>query len=240
MLSKIRDALLTIAYPQACQICGGGVENSSDGVVCQSCWRATKVFYGAETLCAKCGKFLRDVPTEFKTFCRLCDEDFYDAARAVGIYRAALAASIVHLKREPFIAKRLQKIFLFRFENSDFHDATLIVPVPLSQKRLLERGFNQAAVLAGILAKQTNLPLDDKSLLRTVHTPMHRAAMDAKAREKTVENAFQIKRASFIEDQTILLVDDVFTSGATISACAKILKENGARKVYVLTIARAE
>ncbi len=235
----ISDALLTIAYPQACRICGDGVENSADGIVCQSCWRTSTIFSGAETLCAKCGKFLRDEPTDFKTFCRVCDDDFYDAARAVGIYRAALAASIVHLKRKPFVAKRLQKNFLLKFENSDFQDATLIVPVPLSQKRLLERGFNQAAVLAGILAKKTNLPLDDKSLLRSVHTPMHRVAMDAKAREKTVEDVFQIKRANFVKDQTILLVDDVFTSGATVSACAKILKENGARKVYVLTVARA-
>lgn len=240
MLSKIRDALLTLAYPQACQICGGSVENSADGIVCQNCWTRTPIFSGAETLCAKCGRFLREEATDFKTFCRVCDEQFYDQARAVGIYRAALAASIVHLKREPFAAKRLQKIFLSRFETSDFQDATLVIPVPLSKKRFLERGFNQAAVLAEILRKKTGLPLDDKSLVRTVHTPMHRAAMDTKARHRSVKNAFDVKRANFIKDQNILLIDDVFTSGATVSSCAKILKKNGARKVCVLTVARTD
>ena len=68
---------------------------------------------------------------------------------------------------------------------------------------------------------------------------MHRAAMDEKARELTVKNAFEVKRANFIKNKKILLVDDVFTSGATVSACAKILKKAGARKVYVLTVARA-
>lgn len=239
MLSKIYDSILTVVYPQACHICGGSVENSADGIVCQNCWRATKVFYGAETLCAKCGRFLREEATDFPTFCHSCDEHFYDAARAVGIYRAALAASIIHLKREPFAAERLKQLFRVRFENSDFQDATLIVPVPLSQKRFLERGFNQAAVLAEILSKKTALPFDAQSLVRTVHTPMHRAAMDTKARQKSVENAFEVKRADFVKDQNVLLVDDVFTSGATVSNCAKILKEKGARSVYVLTVARA-
>ena len=234
------DALLALAYPQACRICARSVENSADGIACENCWRAAKIFSGAETLCAKCGRFLRDGATDFQTFCRRCDGHFYDEARAVGIYRAALAASVVHLKKEPFVAKRLQKIFLSRFETSAFQDATLIVPVPLSQKRFLERGFNQAAVLAEILRKKTGLPLDDKSLVRAIHTPMHRAAMDAKAREKSVENAFEVRRANFFKDQTILLIDDVFTSGATASNCAKILKQNGARKVYVLTVARAD
>jgi ComF family protein len=190
-------------------------------------------------LCGKCGRFLRAEPSDFQTFCRACGEHFYDAARAVGIYKRALSASVVHLKREPFIAKRLEKFFLSRFGTSDFHDATLIVPVPLSEKRFLERGFNQAAVLAEILSKKTRLPLDQQSLVRTAHTPMHRIAMDAKARQASVENAFQIRRANFIKDENVLLVDDVYTSGATVSTCAKILKENGARKVYVLTVARA-
>jgi len=239
MLSKIYDSLLTLAYPQACQICKNSVENSSDGIACKSCWMKTKVFSGAETLCAKCGRFLRDEPAGFPTFCHACDEHFYDAARAVGTYNAALSASVIHLKREPFAAKHLQKLFLSRFETSDFRDATLIVPVPLSRKRFLERGFNQAAVLAEILSKETGLPLDKQSLVRTVHTPMHRAAMDTKARETSVKNAFEVRRANFIKGENILLVDDVFTSGATVSNCAKILKEKGARSVYILTAARA-
>ncbi|MDQ6788685.1 MAG: ComF family protein [Acidobacteriota bacterium] len=238
MLSKIYDSLLTLAYPQACHICENSVENLSDGIACRSCWEKTQIFSGAETLCVKCGRFLRAKPTDFQTLCHLCDEHFYDAAIAVGGYEQALAASVLNLKREPFIAKHLQKLFLSRFLHSDFHDTTLIVPVPLSAKRSSERGFNQAAVLAEILSRETSLPIDEQSLVRTVHTPIHRAAMDTKARETSVKNAFEVKRPNFIKGENILLVDDVFTSGATASNCAKVLKEKGARKVYILTVAR--
>jgi len=239
MLSKIYDALLTLAYPQACQICENSVEISADGVACGSCWEKTRIFSGAETLCYKCGRFLHAIPTTIQTFCHRCDKQFYDSALAVGIYENALLASVLHLKREPFVAKRLQNLFIARFQNSDFQDASLIIPVPLSKKRRLERGFNQAEVLAKILAKQTRIKLDEKSLVRKIHTPMHRAAMDTKAREMSVKNAFDVKRPKFVEGENILLVDDVFTSGATVSNCAKVLKENGAKQVYVLTVVRA-
>jgi len=239
MLRKIADSLLTLAYPQACQICEKSVENSSDGVVCGSCWRKTRIFKGKETLCHKCGTFLSEKPVDFQTFCHACDEHFYDRVMSAGLYEHALSASVLHLKREPFIAKKLKKILIARFESSGFQDAEIIIPVPLSAKRRLERGFNQAEVLAEILVKEANLKLDKQSLVRKVHTPVHRAGMDKKGRELTVKNAFEVRRKNLIEGKNILLIDDVFTSGATVSACAKELKKKGASKVYVLTVARA-
>lgn len=239
MLSWIYDSLLTVAYPQACQICEQSVEYSFDGVACRACWQKTRIFGGAETLCAKCGRFLRAAPAELQTFCHQCDEQFYDAASAVGVYEFALSASVINLKRQPFAAKRLKQLFVSRFEKSEFQDATKIIPVPLSKKRLLERGFNQAEVLAEILAARKFAELDKKSLVRKIHTPVHRRAMDNKAREKSVQNAFEVARPKLIEGKNVLLVDDVFTSGATVSNCAKTLKANGANKVYVLTVARA-
>ena len=239
MFSKIYDSLLALAYPQACQICEQSVENSPDGVACRECWEKTRIFSGAETLCGKCGRLLQAKPSNFQTFCHQCDEHFYDAACAVGVYEYALSASVLNLKREPFVAKRLSKLFVSRFHNSAFQNATKILPVPLSKKRFLERGFNQAAALAEILAEQTRIPIDAQTLARQIHTPIHRAAMDNKARETSVKNAFEVKRPKFVEGENILLVDDVFTSGATVSNCAKVLKEKGAGQVYVLTVARA-
>lgn len=238
MLHKIADTLLSVIYPQACQICEKSVEMNADGVVCRSCWEKTHVFSDAETLCYKCSLFLHGTSSGFETFCHKCDEHFYDAARAAGIYENALSASILHLKEEPFVSKNLQNLFISAFEKSPFQDANLIVPVPLSKRRFLERGFNQAAVLAQILSKHTKINLDEQSLVRIVNTPMHRVAMDRQAREKTVENAFDVKRPKLIEGKKILLVDDVFTSGATVSSCAKTLKQKGAAVVYVLTVAR--
>lgn len=239
MLQKIADSILTLAYPQSCRICGKSVESSSDGIVCAACWKKTPVFSGNETLCHKCGAFLSEKPSDFQTFCHTCDEHFYDRAIAAGIYEHALSASVIHLKHEPFISKRLKKVFISRFENSDFQDAEIIIPVPLSAKRRLERGFNQAEILAETLVKSLSLEFDKQSLIRKIHTPIHRAGMDKKGRELTVKNAFEVKRKKLIEGKNILLVDDVLTSGATVSACAKELKKNGAEKVYVLTIARA-
>ena len=239
MLGKIYDSMLAVVYPQACQICENSVENSSDGIACRDCWEKTRIFSGAEALCHKCGAFLREAASDFANFCHACDEHSYDSARAVGIYEDALSASVLNLKNEPFVSQRLRRLFINAFENSDFHDAGVIIPVPLSRKRLLERGFNQAAVLAGILAAHTKILTDEKSLVRTVHSPMHRAAMDRKARESTVRNAFEVKRPKLIEGENVLLIDDVFTSGATVSNCAKALKKKGANKVYVLTLARA-
>jgi len=238
MLHKIFDSLLTLAYPQACQVCENSVENLSDGVACFECWENTQVFSGEETLCAKCGTFLREQSSVYQTFCHRCDEHFYDAASSVGVYEKALAASILHLKREPFVASKLKKLFISRFHTSAFQTAELIVPVPLSKKRFLERGFNQAAVLSKILARQTKINLDEQSLVRKIDTPMHRVGMDGKARAMSVENAFEVKRTKFIENKKILLIDDVFTSGATVSNCAKVLKKSGADKVYVFTLAK--
>ncbi len=176
-------------------------------------------------------------PTE--SFCRHCDGHFYDSARAIGVYEKALAVSILHLKTTPYAAKNLQSLLKKAFFRSSFQDATLIVPVPLSSKRRLERGFNQAGLIAKSLARDTGIALDEYSLVRTVHTPMHRAAMDKKAREMTVKNAFQVKRPKLITAQNILLIDDILTSGSTASHCAKALKKSGAAKVNVLTLARA-
>ena len=196
-------------------------------------------FTGRETVCYKCHKFQSEKESNFQTFCHNATRIFTNSARAAGLYENALQVSVLNLKREPFVSKNLQKIFIAAFEISEFQDAGLIIPIPLSKKRLLERGFNQAAVLAKILSLETKIKLDEQSLARKIHTPMHRAGMDTKARELTVKNAFEVKRPNLIKGEKILLVDDVFTSGATASACAKVLKKAGAEKVYVLTLARA-
>ncbi len=238
MFRKILDSILAVAYPQVCQSCGGSVEHLTDGAACGDCWRRTQIFSGAETLCAKCGAVQGTNDSNYETFCHRCDEHFYDAASAVGVYGYALTASILHLKREPFVAPRLRELFTSRFENSVFQRVDLIVPVPLSKKRELERGFNQAAVLSKILARKTKINLDEQSLVRRIHTPMHRVGMDGKARASSVENAFEVTRPKLMAGKTVLLVDDVFTSGATVSNCAETLKKSGSSKIWVLTLAK--
>jgi predicted amidophosphoribosyltransferase len=83
------------------------------------------------------------------------------------------------------------------------------------------------------------LPVDEHSVVRRIHTERHRAGMDAKARHQSVANAFTVRYPKSIAGKCVLLVDDVFTTGATVSACAAVLKEAGAGEMFVLTIARA-
>lgn len=231
MFERILNPLLTLAYPQACRICQNSVESANYGSACHECWKKTRVFSGKETICHKCGRFLSTSENGFQIFCHFCDEQFYDRARAVGLYENALQVSVLQLKKEPYVPKYLQELFLEAFEKSEFQDSTKIIPIPLSKKRLIERGFNQAAVLAKILAGAVNIEIDENSLVRKIHTPVHRAGMDTKARESSVKNAFEVKRPKLIKGK-ILLVDDVFTSGATASACAKALKKAG-RKAFL-------
>jgi len=125
------------------------------------------------------------------------------------------------------------------FEREGFRGATSIIPVPLSSRRKFERGYNQAQVIAEFLAKSTSTKLNTQSLRRKMNTPMHRVGMDQRARELTLVGAFEVTAPRLIEAAHIVLIDDVFTSGSTASACAAILKKNGAAEVDVFTLARA-
>jgi ComF family protein len=239
---KILDATLALVYPQACAVCGSeSVESRKDGIACDSCWQKTRIFSGRETVCWKCGALAQsdiDEEKRAQVFCRRCDGDDFDAARAVGVYEGALRASVLSLKREAHISTRLVRQMFDAYKREPLCVATRIAPVPLHAERLKERGFNQAAVLAWTLAKLTRLPIDETSIVRAIHTTRHRAGMDARARRESVQDSFQVVSPKLIEGENVLLVDDVFTTGATVSACAKALKDAGASRVFVLTVAR--
>ena len=241
-LSDLIDSGLALFYPQRCHVCEGQVESRHDGVACAACWNQTKLFDEVATLCWKCGVFT-DAPVRREQAedvrCRQCDDEDFSIARACGLYEGALRASILNLKREPHVPWRLGGLMLAAQQRRPLSSADLIIPVPLHRERERQRGFNQATVLAHSLTRQSGLPLNEHSLARRVHTERHRAGMDAKARGKSVANAFEVRRADLIVGRRVLLVDDVFTTGATVSACARVLKEAGAEDVFVLTLARA-
>jgi ComF family protein len=242
-LDALYDATLALVYPMKCAACdAASVEGRRDAPACAACWQATEIFTGEETCCWKCGAEARgDVPPEkrIEVRCRRCDELAFTAARAVGKYEGALRAAVLALKHEPHVAERLGRLLFAAQGRPPLARATRIVPVPLHAERERERGFNQATLLARALASRTGLPLDEWSVVRTGHTARHRAGMDRRARRETVERAFQVTRPRLVEGERILLVDDVFTTGATVSSCAQAFTEAGAEEVFVLTVARA-
>ncbi len=241
LTSAVYDAALALVYPQACDVCGSSVESREDGVACHQCWQRTRLFDGSETICWKCGIEATGVVSEEhrgSVRCRRCDDDAYSAARACGTYEGALRASVLALKTRDQIPPRLARLLACAQSRAPLDAAGLIVPVPLHPSRQRERGFNQAAVVGQALAKLCGLPVDATSLVRAVHTERHRAGMDAYSRRESVENAFEVRRRRMIQGERVLLVDDVFTTGATVSACARALREAGAVEVFVLTLAR--
>lgn len=239
MIKTLADSLLSVIYPQECRVCGGEVEYLDDGVACSVCWFATKIFTGNETLCGKCGAFLFEATSSGFVACRRCTEHVYDHALSIGAYEKGLSATILELKRVPRLCRTVRRFLHENLERAPFGNTDVVIPVPLSSKRLRERGFNQATVIGREVSARLGVPFDESSLVRKIHTPMHRAGMDRKARAVTVKNAFEVVRPKLIHDKIVLLVDDIFTSGETASHCAKILKKNGARTVNVFTIARA-
>ncbi|HKP35932.1 MAG TPA: ComF family protein [Pyrinomonadaceae bacterium] len=241
-VSGLYDSVLALVYPQACAVCGDSVESRHDGVACAGCWAGTRVFNEGDTVCWKCGALsLGSIAREKRDTvrCGQCDNDEFTHARACGLYAGALRASVLALKREPHVARRLAKVLWEAQKRSPLNNAEVIVPVPLHPDRERARGFNQAALLAHELARLTHLAVDEYSVARSLHTERHRAGMDAKARRESVDGAFVVRHPKLISGRRVLLVDDVFTTGATVSACAAVLKEAGAAEVNVLTIARA-
>lgn len=242
-LDALYDATLALVYPMRCAACGAAsVERRADAPACSACWQTTTIFTGEETCCGKCGALaLGDVPPEKRldVRCRRCEAEGFTAARSIGKYEGALRASVLALKREAHVSMRLAHLLFAAQQRPPLDLATRLVPVPLHAERERERGFNQAASLARSLAALSRLPLDEWSVTRTTHTPRHRAGMDAQARRETVESAFQVARPRLVAGERILLIDDVFTTGATVSSCAQTLKDAGAQDVFVLTVARA-
>ena len=242
VISGAYDSVLALIYPQRCGACGGSVDSRHDGAACSTCWDTTRTFHEDATLCWKCGAVsTAAVPREKRQSvrCGRCDSDSFTVARSCGLYEGALRASILALKREPNVSRRLLETLWQTQRRAPLAEADLIVPVPLHASRERERGFNQAVLLARELARATKLSINEHSLVRRVHTERHRAGMDARSRRDSVAGAFEVHQPRLVAGCKVLLVDDVFTTGATVSECAAVLKSAGAADVYVLTIARA-
>jgi competence protein ComFC len=232
------DPFLGFAYTRSCSICGGRVESHRFGSSCGECWSTTQCFSNDDPLCFKCGRSMIDIRAATSLDCHQCSEHFYDNAAAVGNYSGALKQAILSLKSVPFTPTQLTDLLEIRLKDLG-PDIDIVIPVPLSERRQFERGFNQAQVIAERIGRILEVDVDELSLARIKHSPMHRAGMDRKAREKTVTKAFAVQRPRLIDGKRILLIDDVLTSGSTASACAKELKANGAVSVSLFTIARA-
>lgn len=240
--NRFYDAALSLLYPQECAACSSSVEKREDGVACEACWSEATIFKAEDSLCYTCGVPVFPVQKDNAETvrCGSCDDLRFAAARSVGLYEGAIRASVLELKIRPRSCARVASLMLAAKEREPLNRATKIMPVPLHPIRLKERGFNQAAVLAYGLGKLTHLEVDEFSLERAAHTDRHRAGMDPRSRHESVAKAFHVACPRLVEGENILLIDDVYTSGATLSSCADALAKAGANETYALTLGRAK
>lgn len=164
----------------------------------------------------------------------------FDFARAYSGYDDPLKEIIHQFKYRPHpsLAKPLAGL-LFSVYQSNLEElsADLVLPVPMHKSREKERGFNQAHELAKHFSRHAHIPLQSKILFRVKATRVQ-AGLSRRERRLNLVGSFQVSGRIGIKDKKVMLIDDVFTTGATVNECAKLLKRNGAQRVSVLTLAR--
>lgn len=230
MLQKLID----FVFPPICPITRDYVETHGD--LSPEMW--SQLSWIDDPACQRCG-----CPLDFEeeTTCAQCltSPPVYDFARSLWIYNDMARRFILPFKHgdQTELAYWMTKSAYQRHQTY-IDQCDLMIPVPLHRFRLLKRRYNQAGLLTEALTKLSQKPSYNNLLKRHRYTaPQSGKKAD---REKNIRNAFTISDLdkSLIKDKTILLVDDVYTTGATLNTCAKILKDNGAKSVQCLTIAR--
>jgi competence protein ComFC len=238
-LKKWVNAALALCYPEVCQLCGNARATPAEGFVCTGC--RAQVRFIDPPFCERCGTpYQGQITTAFECAnCRDAALDFSFARSAVIARQGVL--DIIHRYKynralcfEPFLADLLQSRAVPALATAKWD---LIAPVPLHHTRLREREFNQAERLARHLGAATGIPVETR-LLRRVLPTQTQTVLGRPERIANVRRAFAMRRGKSLDGQRIVLLDDVFTTGATTSACAKVLKSAGSGEVCVWTVAR--
>jgi len=238
------DGLLDWLYPPRCRACRGRIVGRDAEYFCSLCRQHIQLV--GHPLCNICGRPYPDGSGDDHA-CGICLErqPQFVAARAWACYPRAddhpLRQVVQKFKysRKVSLGKPLGRLMARGCQ--DFLaavNADVIVPVPLYPKRLRWRGFNQSVLLAREVGRAYNIQLDRFLLIRHRETAAQ-TQLPEEARRRNVRGAFALNPERPVKNKRILLVDDVYTSGATVDECSRTLKRGGAKEVYVLTLARA-
>jgi competence protein ComFC len=231
-------AVASLFYPALCAICHAPVPRGDH--ICQDCLdKAPRI---VAPFCAKCSEpFPGAIDGVFT--CANCANRTLGFDAAVSAYRSRGVVRFIVLQfkynrqlqlRHP-IAQWLEEAMNDPRLRPQHFD--LVVPVPLHPARLRERGFNQAELLAKILAQKINVPLN--GALERIRYTTTQTAFDRVERMENLRGAFRLRKKIGVRGLHVLLVDDILTTGSTLSECARVLREAGARSVYAVTAARA-
>jgi ComF family protein len=233
LVRRLFATLIGFALPPRCPGCG--VVVGGDHHFCLACWQELDFLGGPA--CARCGAPFGDDP-DGALLCAPCLSDppaFHHAAAAVA-YGPTARTLALKLKygRRPGVARTMARLMARLVPDGD---DLLLVPVPLHRWRIWTRGYNQSALIAQALARPRGLAVALSAIERHRRTPPLRD-MNPREREKTVRGAFRVPDPGAVRGRRILLIDDVFTTGATANACARALVKAGAAEVRLLCWAR--
>ena len=231
---QLWETLLNLIFPprQQCPLCHNPSEND---LICTQCsqWLATKQ---KERYCYRCGRPVNNV-----ALCSQCmqQEWPFTLARAVAPYSGPLKKAIQRFKyhQKQKLAVPLGRLMVQRVINEPlYRQADLIVPVPLADAKLRRRGFNQATLLARQVSVGLNIPLNE--VLRRTADTSPQVNLNRQQRMQNLQQAFTLKNNINLSGKTALLIEDVITTGGTVSAATEVLlKQGGVKQVLVLTLA---
>jgi ComF family protein len=242
-LQGIGSRLVDVILPWHCYHCGQPIASEGRGGFCASCWRM--IHFIKPPYCPCCGEPFQSpialmYSPEYRCGACRAQPPPFDHARAIGRYEGPLRQAI-HLLKYRGKLRLKQPLLQLTIEHFDTHfpgtayDA--IIPVPLHRARLMQREFNQAAVLARGLAGHLNIPVLERLLVR-VRSTRPQVELSGSERRQNVKHAFAVTNAAALENKQVLVVDDVFTTGATLREVARTLKVAGATQVDVFALAR--
>jgi len=255
-LTEIIDSLVGLLFPTPCSLCGSELAGIDAVGICRTCWDGLAPWTGPA--CKQCGE---PVASEVVTLaeagevlCGVCrrGEHKFDRAASYGLYRGDLRAVILQLKfghRERLgqrLGALLASLWLRLMQpETDAGEPPLVLPVPLHPSRRRERGFDQAELVARGLVRALRRDPEWRSVrveshcLRRTRATAPQSGLSRVARRDNVRGVFAVVDPEKVRDRTVVLVDDVMTTGATLSACSAALKAAGAERVLALTLARA-
>ncbi len=233
-------SVLQILFPPRCCNCGEALAAADHKKLCRPCLEQVKFMHSP--LCLACGAGLTSDLCSADRFCSSClrQKPVFASARSVFHYQGPVKDLLHRLKFQADTRAAAALVYLFGEAKSPYcaNDYDLIVPVPLFPGRLKKRGLNQALVLARIFFAEAPEKIEPNALIRMRNTAAQ-TELSGQQRRKNVRGAFKTKTKAAVSGKRICLVDDVYTTGATVLECAAVLVQDGAAGVDVLTCARA-
>jgi ComF family protein len=235
----LKDDLLDFVYPQHCAICKKYLRREEKDI-CEVCWKGLVIL--TDPFCPYCKSFVEEGETECG-FCKSAGEFSEDhnilLVRSLGRfddYYKELIHRFKYGKKIPLGRRLGQRLGETIDDESSFSKSDFLIPVPLHKSRYRERGFNQSDILAEGISKVIGLSVL-KSVLKRKKNTKDQTNLSFQQREENVRGAFVVSEPEVINGKKIILVDDVITTGATLSECARMLKQAGAEKILGMTIA---